>query len=301
MLLRLLRIIRLNSMKKKSYYVINIIILIITSIFLWNRLLKMILIFQWKKETVLWGTGAILGVILVHITKSLRLYLIILEQRIPIKFFFKQYIKTTLVNITLPIKSGELFKLYCYGTELNNYKISLLSILIDRYFDSIPLIGMLVILTSMSGMGKVSLVLWILLIFFLLLTILFFIFPSTYCYLNKFYIMNIHSIYGINTLKVLDTLNTWYLYVKKLIRGRAVLMLLLSGIAWVMEYTVLLCLSFAIGIDFSTDTFINYMNSTFTADGNLYVTIYTAVSAFIFLLLMCGTYSMSLIKKRMKI
>ena len=271
----------------------------IAAIFLGSIILPVIKYFFFEKKLLFFLIVTIVLTVMVYCIKAVRLYLIVMENRMGYKRFFKLYIKTTLVNITLPFKIGELFKCYCYGNELNNYKLGVLCVLVDRYFDSIPLVLLLLGLILISNSAIVNVTVLIML-FILLLTIIFIIFPSTYAYLNKFCIVSVESQNGIKLLRILDNLNIWYNYIRGLIKGRGTILLILSTIAWLLEYAIIFCLSLCVGQQFLIDDFIVYMNSVFSGKENLYMNLYVAISAVIFVVLSGMIYGYTLLKWRDK-
>lgn len=222
----------------------------------------------------------VLFTVLVYGIKALRLYIILLEKRLALANFIRLYIKTTLINLVFPFKLGEVFRMYCYGTEFRNYKRGFLLILIDRYFDTLPLLLLLLVSTA-GQQNRVSGVVAVLCIFIILLTIFYWIFPSSYKYLNRFLIMNIESDRGIFALDMIRKAQNWYLYAKELIRGREAILLVLSGCAWLAEYAMLYCLVIGSGRIFKAENFVSYMNAVFTGKSNEYVDIYICMSGLI--------------------
>jgi len=283
-------------MKIKRYYVINVIVLAIAAFFLGSIVLPVRgYLFGWERF-FLFLVMAVVLTGMVYCIKAVRLYLIVMETRIGFKRFLKLYIKTTFVNITLPLKMGELFRCYCYGNELNNYKLGILCVLVDRYFDSIPLVLLLLGLIMVTNSSVVSVAV-VIMLFILLLTIIFIIFPSGFIYLNKFCIINVESRNGIKLLKVLDNLNVWYHYIRSMIKGRGTILLVLSAMAWFLEYAVIFFLTLYVGQQFSLNDFIVYMSSVFSGGDNLYMNLYVAISGVIFVILSGIIYGYTLLKR----
>jgi len=175
---------------------------------------------------------------------------------------------------------GELFRIYSFGYEWNDYKAGLFLILTDRYFDTIPLLLLLLGFTSASEGVLLGIVL-ILMIFIVIITVVYCIFPSTYKYLNRFLILNSNSERGIKVLDVMKKFRHWYVYVRELVKGRETILLVLSSCAWLMEYGTLYCLIAGTGNIFHSLDFLEYMNSVFMRGTNDYVSQYTAISALV--------------------
>lgn len=212
---------------------------------------------------------AVLCAGLVHLIKGLRLYLISMEKCISLKRFLKIYTKTTLVTLVLPWKTGEFFRIYCLGEEMRDYHSGFLCVLVDRYFDSVPL----VIVTVMYSIGdsiNVLIFTWVLLFFVISTTLAYSLFPSLYQYFNRFIIMRITSKGGIAALEILEKLRQWHSYAEQLVKGRGALLLTLSFGAWMIEYITLMILSTCFSLPFKARQFMYYLNHIFSgATGDL--------------------------------
>lgn len=258
-------------MRKKFYYVINSIVAAISLFFLIN---------MFQKLQIPWGGmdfskwqlslfGAILCAGLVHLLKGLRLYFISMEKCISLKRFLKIYTKTTLVTLMLPWKTGEFFRIYCLGEEMKDYHSGFLSVLVDRYFDSIPLLIVIFIYGIMNP-EEFLIFTWVLVFFIVFTTSAYLIFPSLYQYFNRFIIMKVNLKSGIIFLELLEKLQQWYSYAEQLIKGRGILLLVLSCGAWIVEYITLNILSSLLAITFEAQQFIYYLNHIFSgATGDL--------------------------------
>lgn len=285
--------------KKANYNIINIIVIGLTFLFLANLILK-------NKDVIMNISPVnnkigilIVGVIIfcgIHILKLLRFYLILLEEKLDFKRFIRIYIKTAFVNITLPLKGGEIFRFYCYSNETNNYKIGLLSILVERFLDTCALLVFILPL-EIYFKHQLSYITLFLLIFVLLGFIIYNIFYPIYKYINRFLILNVVSKKSLKVLEILEKQNEWYLYVKKLIKGRFSLVFLLSFLAWTLEYIFVYFVSRVLELQFSLQTFNIYINSGFFGKSDKVLSIYTVLGAIVFGITMLSVYAMSF-KKR---
>lgn len=280
-----------------GYYLINIIIMTIAVGVLmheiYSNVIKMLL-----KEKGLVIVVAFFGVMFIYVIKAIRLYVIMLERRLSINRFINIYIKTTLVNLALPFKLGELFRVYCYGNEMKSYKLSILCVIIDRYFDTVPLIILLGGFTLMTS-KPILLVVMVLLLFIIFMTVIYIIFPSSYRYMNRFLVMESNSKKGLRALVLLDKANNWYEDAAELIKGRGTILLILSSVTWLMECGILAFLAWGMGGDmFKMEEFVDYINSVFVGRSNQYVTLYVGLSAVLVTMLAIGVYGFSLRKGR---
>lgn len=279
-------------MKNKLYYLLNTVVVIVALLLMVRIIYPAFWLIFYGKSIAMWIFTAVFFTAVIYVIKAVRLYLILLEHRIAIKRYLKLYIKTTLVSLVLPLKTGELFKVYCYGTEMNSMKCSLLSVLVERYFDTIPLAILLIGFTFYSKVGS-SLMVILLTAFLILTTVSYLIFPSSFHYINRFCIMNVNSERGLLLLDMMKKINSWYFDIQELIKGRGIILILLSGITWLMEYGILVCVSKGLGHIFRTDTFVIYINSIFVGSDNTYINLYVGISVVIFLFLTILVYGVS--------
>lgn len=280
-------------MKRYLYFFINIVLILIAGLFTYN------MINETNKIDLIMNNylfiSTMIMVLFAYVLKFFRIYLILIERRLPLKIFIKMYLKTTFINLALPFKMGEVFKVYFYGEKMNDYKRALLAVLTDRYFDTIALI-ILVLPIEMMMNKSISVISLILLIFFMTVTIIYYAFPISYKYLNKYLILNISSSKGIMMLKMLEKINVWYEHIVSLMAGRVLLLFLLSFFAWLIEYAILLNLAIGLNIGFAANGFINYLNAIFLAEYNELVSVYVCFSVLIFAIITVSVYGFSYVR-----
>ena len=262
-------------MKKKSVYIfINIIIMIISMMFV----AKMGYHLNYRKINIDTNIILILLIIVVVLSlKFLRMYLILLEEKLSIKRFIKVYIKSVFATVCIPFKLGEFFRMYCYAYEIKNIKKGIISIIIDRYFDTIALILILVPIELYIN-SRLSLISIMLSLFIGIITILYVSLMPTINYLNKFIVLNVFSEKGIRILKFLDKLEGVYLECEKLINGKIVVLLMLfSCTAWIFEYIAIYLISSLFKIYVNGNGFSIYLSSILVGRGNELVSIYFTI------------------------
>ena len=104
----------------------------------------------------LWRLPVILILfLLVHVAKAMRLYLIVIDEKIPFRRFLFLYSATTLVNLLIPYKLGEFFRIFVFIKATGDKKIGFLSVLLDRFFDTVALVLILLPYELLSN-GTVS-------------------------------------------------------------------------------------------------------------------------------------------------
>ncbi len=231
------------------------------------------------KMMILWMLPlSIIGFFAVHLAKMMRLYLVLLEQKIEFRRFVLMYLKTTFVNLVIPFKLGEIYRIFCFSRETKVFQIGLFSVIVDRFFDTVAL---LVILLPFEVMitGHVTWVTVALTAAAVLAIFLFVVFPGIYTYLNRYIIMNKTSSRSMAVLKGLERSRTWYDYVRNLVSGRYALIILLSCAAWVIEVGVLWCLAALFELPFGVKAFSNYIAAIFLSGSSELLTTYTWIGA----------------------
>jgi hypothetical protein len=287
------------GMNKKAVYLrINIVVILVSAVFAIMRMdtfTNVELNFEWKLLYLV--PGFIVGLILVHFAKMMRFYLILMEQRINFLRFVKVYMKITFVNLALPLKMGEIFRIYCFSRETKDGKIGILSVIIDRLFDISALLVVLIPydLLINKSISPVTLTLTL-----FVAAILFFyrIFLPTYHYLNHYLITNTESKQAIKCLYVLESGKTWYDYIRKLLKGRSSLIFIFSCIGWIAEFGVLMCIQAMLNEVFGISGFVAYINSIFGFGKTQVLNIYTTVSCIILAIITVSVYGISYFQKR---
>lgn len=220
----------------------------------------------------------LLGFALIHMFKMIRMYLIVMEKNVHLKRFIPAYLRTTLVNLIIPFKLGEIYRVVVFSRMTGVFNVGLFSVLVDRFFDTLALIVILLPYQIFSGKG-ISASVAVLTVFLLLLIFAYACFPSSYRYLNRYIITSRTSKTSMIVLRVLELVNECYMYVKELVLGRYGLMLLFSFGAWIMEILVLMGIAKAIGFGFSASEFGDYISSIMSAGSTRLSVIYTIYSA----------------------
>lgn len=201
---------------------------------------------------------------LIHVVKLLRFYLIIMENRRNIGKlrFIKLYIKTTFVNILLPFKIGEIFRMYCFSEALCNYKVGILSIIIERFFDTCAILLFMIPIEILTDY-RVSYLSCFLVFFILLVFCTYRLFEGVYSYLNHFFLFHMDGKKSLKYLKCLEKANDCYTYVKHLVFGRISVIFGLSICSWGIEAIMFWQISKLLFCKFSLKDFSTYMITSF--------------------------------------
>lgn len=220
-------------MKKKSifYNIVNILLLLVSAVYIY---------LNYVGESVFGSTGILnilivfFSVVIVHSLKAVRLYFALYGVDISFMDYLKIYCKVTPVSILLPFKSGELFRMYCYGIQTGNMLKGIITVVLDRFMDTIALLTLIITMLAFYG-GERSLLLYVLIFFIIFVMIIISVFPGTYRYWTKTLLRSNATARKIRALKLLDNLNLIYVEISDKIKGRGIILYVLSLLAWGVE------------------------------------------------------------------
>ncbi|MDE7312660.1 MAG: lysylphosphatidylglycerol synthase domain-containing protein [Eubacterium sp.] len=173
-------------------------------------------------------------VVTVHIVKAGRLYLALYGSDITLYTYMKTYCKVAPVSVLIPYKLGEIFKMYCYGKQLNSFLRGIVIVLFDRFIDTIALVTMIVFVRIFHGGNIVPLV-YAFIIFLLFLLLLFFVFPGVHRFWKKYLLSAKATEHKLAILKILDVFYLIYQEIVNVSKGRGMILYVLSFIAWGTE------------------------------------------------------------------
>lgn len=241
----------------------------------------------------------LVGFILVHLFKMLRLYLVLMEHKISFGRFVLLYLKTTLVNFIIPFKIGELYRIFCISKETKHWQVGVLSILVDRFFDTLALCIVLIPI-DIFLFGKLSFITLLFLAVILLIGICYVSVLPTYRYLNRYLIKEKSSFRAMAALKGLDVVKIWYDFTQNLISGRFALMLLFSFGGWISEIGTLKLLADYLLLPFGLGDFTTYIQAIFGMGSSEILRPYTLYSLVLMLIFTIIGFIVGFIKSRSK-
>lgn len=205
--------------------------------------------------------GIILAAFLgVHVIKMMRMYLIVMDQKVSFDRFVPAYLRTTLVNLIIPYKLGEVYRVAVFYRISGGFKTGFFSVLVDRFFDTLALVAILMPYQLLIS-GKVTVPTVMLAVFELVVLMAYLVFPSSYTFLNRYIITSRSSARSMMALSVLEHVNGWYTYVLNLVTGRSGILFLFSLAAWILEITVLAGFTRLCGAAFTVADFGAYIES----------------------------------------
>lgn len=232
--------------------------------------------------------------LIIHSLKFLRIYFILLEDRVPLKRMIKIYVKTTFASIIYPYKIGEIFKMYSFGNEVKSYSKGIIAVLIDKFFDAIILCSVLIPYEIIKNKSISNLSI-LLLAFIIAIIIIYLTFDSNYKYLNNFFVTKIKSKKSLIALRLLEKLNNIYKYAKGMLKGRQLILVSLTAIIWILESIFVILMELYMNMSTKFITIINYINDSFFGTSNILFNNYMHLCTLIFLIIMIYIYSKKII------
>ena len=222
-------------MKKKNrlvYNLINLLVLVISALFF---VYSYVLPGELPKLLDSDGLGiVIVTVLLVHTVKAIRLYLALYGTDISRSACMKLYCKVTPVSVVLPWKLGEFFRIYCCGSELKSLLKGVVIILLDRFFDTIALVTMMLFLWLLWG-GALPMLVYGFLVFLALVVLVYLGFPGMHEVWKKYLLSSKATAHKLQLLKLLDAASRIYKEIRGVLHGRGSLLYILSILAWGAE------------------------------------------------------------------
>lgn len=217
---------------KKFYKTINISVLFITFILFCN-------LYEKKEEEFYEFTPCnfiilVVMVIVVYGIKAIRLYFIMFNQNISINLFLKQYCKVLPVSIIMPFKLGELFKIYCYGYALQNYFNGAVIILLDRFIDTLAIVSLIVILSAIYGTNP-GILFYVFIVFIVGIILCYMLLPGMFRYWTHYFIKAEATKNNLRVLEILEKLNGSLIEIQNIVKGRCMILYIISLIAWIVE------------------------------------------------------------------
>lgn len=226
----------------------------------------------------------ICGAVLVHFFKMMRLYLVLMEHKMPFLKFVLLYIRTTFVNLAIPYKLGELYRIEEIARETKIWQVGFLSVLIDRFFDTVAL-TLLLLPLDLFVRGRISVITAVFGAIIIICVFFYLVFPASYEYLNRYMILKKASGRTMAALRSLDVAKTWYEFARQLIRGRFALILTASFLGWLMELLTLSLIANYKNISFLLSDFIVYIEAIFMRGKHELLVTYTRLSLALLLVL----------------
>lgn len=245
---------------------------------------------------VWWMLLIVLGFVAVHLFKMARLYLVLMEHKISFGRFILLYFRTTFINLIIPFKIGEVYRVEEIARETKVWQVGLLSVLVDRYFDMTALL-LLLIPFDLFFRKALSPITAVLLVVIAIVALLYMAIPASYAYMNRYLIMKKSSARSMAALRGLDVVKKWYDFTKNLITGRSALIVFASLLGWVSEVVTLKALASVGKGTFALSDFASYIEAIFMNGDSLILTTYEGITAAVFFVLTVLGYVLNILVK----
>lgn len=266
---------------KKLYCVFNLLFGILVLFFLGINI-KKISVEELKLNTTIAYIIQVFGVaVFVHAIKALRLYIVLFGNKFSFRKYLGQYIKTAAVNLLLPFKCGEIYRGLCIGELIGTYAEGYIIVIFDRFVDTLALITMVILAGFLFGF-EITYTYLALTVFLLLMIVIYWLFIPLYQYWNHFLVFRKTSEHTLKGLQFLDICKKAFGHINEIVKGRFIILYLLSLLAWGIEIGYFLIFSRTTGkVDIST-----YLSDVLTGTLNSNNVIYMMACLTLFLL--CG-------------
>lgn len=218
--------------KKSMYNIINIAALLIAALLFWYKCKDITTIFAFRSTTSLFIVTV--TVMLVHIVKLARLYLVLYSSNIDFGAYVKTYCRVTPVSMMFPLKLGEFLRMYCYGGLLDNILRGVVIILFDRFMDTMALITAVILVWIFNG-GQITFFVYILLLFLVFLLVIYSVYPGVYNFWKKYLIRTKASENKLLVLNMLEGFDLLYREVVDVTEGKGMILYFMSLTAWGVE------------------------------------------------------------------
>lgn len=219
-------------MKQSVYKGMNIIAVVLSGVWFVAQMSSMKLILAHTSYLTIIIT--VCAAIAVHILKLCRLYFILYGNDAKLLPYLENYFITATVSIAFPIKTGEFFRMYCYGNQIGSALKGIIVILLDRFMDTAALLTMIVLIWIWNA-GNITAFAYFLAIFLITSLLLFLVFPGIHQFWKRYLLCAKATEHRLQCLKVLEILHALYCTIETAVKGRGIILYLLSFIAWGIE------------------------------------------------------------------
>lgn len=267
--------------EEKKYNFINAVVIVLTALLFIDNYRNIIDVFRAKDFLSI--LVLIVAVLLVHVIKAGRLFLILFGLNVDSVLYMKTYCKVTSVSVVIPFKLGEFFRMYCYGKQLGNIFRGVVIILLDRFMDTIALMTAILLVLGFNG-GQITVFIYILLIFLAFILMVYFVFPDIYKFWKTYLLESKASENKLKMLKLFSNVDLIYREIKNITNGKGMILYSMSLIAWGIEIGNIALLNNISGGGKLDQIISNYLISAMSGDQSteLKLFVFTSVISLMF-------------------
>jgi len=190
-------------------------------------------------EGRLWGglAAVVLVYLTSHLLRSFRLYVILLDFERSFVRILALYATLTFVNRMFPFKFGEVFRFFEFTHMFNSPRLAVVVIATERFFDAVILIWLLLygLMLDSSIIGDTTVLLIVLSVVAIFGVLIYRGLPGFARYLRLLAATRSRGTRGLTALRLAAWLEDIWLDVHRLLKGRAVVLALISFAVWTLE------------------------------------------------------------------
>ena len=200
----------------------------------------------------------------VYSLKAFRFYFLVAGSGIPLVKYICVFAQTSFVNIIVPFKAGEIFRLFCFGHLTKNYPKGFAIVLLDRFVDTLSLLAILLV-ANILDKTETSAIFFLLVAVCAFLILFYALLQGILVYWNEYFIKSKSSRSHLNALIFVNKLTEVYDELRNLVNGRFFLIFVLSIFSWGIEIgSLLLCRNY---FDFEQKGLIsNYLSAALSGN-----------------------------------
>lgn len=234
---------------------------------------------------------AFMTALIVNGIKMARLYILFCGKHVKTDAYVRKYMTTSLINMIVPFKAGEIWRGIIFGKMAGSYISSFVIVLFDRFIDTTALLALVVMVCLYTGM-PMTMMYAALTVFVMVAVVLYLNFFSLYRYWNRVLILRANTKSTLMALTALDTLKKVIWEVRQTSSGKFMMLFMVSVVAWSVEILAAGFFGYAL-----TGRGVNaYLNTVLTGGIGAYTFLYFITSVCIY----AGVYGVLQLVKRRK-
>ena len=170
--------------------------------------------------------------------KIIRFYFFIIDRKVCFRKFVALYSLTSIVNIIIPFKIGELFRIAAFGFFLKNIQATLLAIITERFFDSIIILPFFLI-SAIKFQSVYPFMIFALATLILISYSLYMATPSLVFNLNLYLMLKKNSRLDKNILKILDYMEKLHSIEGEILKTKKRSIIFFTAFAWMFDLSAM--------------------------------------------------------------
>ena len=180
----------------------------------------------------------LLCILIVLIFKAFFFHFILFGKNISFCDNLYQYLKATAGSMVFPFILGQIWRIYCYSYQINSYVNGIIIMILEKFMYTLTLVT-IIILSNCFYDIKWNNIIYIR-IFFLVITLLCYIlFKQMHHYWKKYFLSYKASKKSIIALKILDKLQNTYYEIYQIIKGKFLILYVVSFITNILEIWIM--------------------------------------------------------------